>query len=72
MIICLCHRVSDREIVSAARTGCPDFEALQDELRVGTACGACVDCARDQFQAHATRCRGRTSRTSHSGAEAGA
>lgn len=72
MIICLCHRVSDREIVSAARTGCPDFEALQDELRVGTACGACVDCARDQFHAHAANCPGRFSQTSHVVAEVAA
>jgi bacterioferritin-associated ferredoxin len=49
MIVCVCHRVSDRDIGRAARDGCPDFETLQDELRVGTACGACLDCARDTF-----------------------
>ncbi|HEU6456237.1 MAG TPA: (2Fe-2S)-binding protein, partial [Roseateles sp.] len=45
MIVCVCHRVSDRDIAVAASSGCPSFEALQDDLRVGTACGACRDCA---------------------------
>jgi bacterioferritin-associated ferredoxin len=53
MIVCVCHRVSDRDIAAQARSGCPDFDALQDELRVGTACGACVDCAHQTFRAHA-------------------
>lgn len=72
MIICLCHRVSDRDIVGAARTGCPDFDSLQDELRVGTACGACLDCARDHFHTHAAGCPGRAGRASHAVAEAAA
>ena len=45
MIVCVCHRVSDRDIAIAASSGCPNFEALQDDLRVATACGACRDCA---------------------------
>ena len=49
MIVCVCHRVSDRDIAIAASSGCPNFEALQDDLRVATACGACRDCARDVF-----------------------
>lgn len=53
MIVCLCHRVSDRDIASAVRAGCDSFEALQDELSVATACGACHDCACETFQAHA-------------------
>jgi bacterioferritin-associated ferredoxin len=56
MIVCLCHRVSDRDIASVARQGCASFDELQDELRVGTACGACSDCARETFAAHAS-CR---------------
>lgn len=56
MIVCVCHRVSDRDIGRAAREGCPDFESLQDELRVGTACGACLDCARETFAER--RCAG--------------
>ena len=50
MIVCVCHRVSDRDIAIAASSGCPDFEALQDDLRVATACGACRECACAVFE----------------------
>lgn len=49
MIVCICHRVSDRDIAREVKAGCRDFNELQDELRVGTACGACTDCARQTF-----------------------
>jgi bacterioferritin-associated ferredoxin len=51
MIVCVCHKVSDRDIAHAARTGCASYDELQDQLRVGTACGACRDCARNTFEA---------------------
>ncbi|RZL38008.1 MAG: (2Fe-2S)-binding protein [Rubrivivax sp.] len=65
MIVCVCHRVSDRDIAIAASSGCPDFEALQDDLRVATACGACRECACEVFeesrlQGGAARGRGNT------------
>ena len=50
MIVCVCHRVSDRDIAIAASSGCPSFEALQEDLRVATACGACHDCACAVFE----------------------
>ncbi|MFG6416006.1 bacterioferritin-associated ferredoxin [Roseateles sp. DC23W] len=50
MIVCVCHRVSDRDIAIAASAGCPSFEALQEDLRVATACGACHDCACEVFE----------------------
>jgi bacterioferritin-associated ferredoxin len=72
MIVCVCHRISDRDIAAQARAGCPDFDALQDALRVGTACGACIDCAHDTFQAHATPlphpCPGRVRQAQTAGA----
>jgi len=56
MIVCICHRVSDRDIAHAARQGCASFDELQDELGVATACGTCGDCARETFAMHsATR-----------------
>lgn len=58
MIVCVCHRVSDRDIGRAVREGCADFEALQSELRVGTGCGACLECASDTFSARRAECRG--------------
>ena len=50
MIVCVCHRVSDRDIAIAASSGCPSFEALQDDLRVATACDARHDCACEVFE----------------------
>lgn len=50
MIVCVCHRVSDRDIAIAASSGCSSFEDLQDDLRVATACGACKDCACEIFE----------------------
>jgi hemin uptake protein HemP len=32
MIVCICHRVSDRDIARAAREGCARFDELQFEL----------------------------------------
>ena len=56
MIVCVCHRVSDRDIEREVRHGCASFDELQDELRVGTACGTCTDCARATFDV-ARACR---------------
>lgn len=50
MIVCVCHRVSDRDIRRAVGQGCPSFESLQDELLIATACGACHDCACEVYE----------------------
>ena len=55
MIVCVCHRVSDRDIAREVRQGCASFEALQDELRVATACGGCTDCAQQTFESACAR-----------------
>ena len=55
MIVCLCHAVSDRDIAREAAAGCADFESLQEATRVGTGCGACLECARETFDGHACR-----------------
>jgi bacterioferritin-associated ferredoxin len=55
MIVCICHRVSDRDIASAIHAGCLSFEDLQVDLGVATACGGCGDCARDTFNQHAAQ-----------------
>jgi len=61
MIVCLCHRVSDRDITAAVRCGTSCFEVLQDDLRVASSCGSCLDCAREVFDTarveHAGCCR---------------
>ncbi|WP_313077000.1 (2Fe-2S)-binding protein [Melaminivora sp.] len=46
MIVCVCRRVSDREIARHARAGM-NFDEIQFELGVATQCGRCEDCARD-------------------------
>ncbi|SFE66013.1 (2Fe-2S)-binding protein [Paracidovorax wautersii] len=45
MIVCVCHRVSDREIARHAHAGM-SFDEIQFELGVATQCGRCEDCAR--------------------------
>ncbi|MDQ5896037.1 MAG: hypothetical protein RLZZ592_1791 [Pseudomonadota bacterium] len=49
MIICLCQRVSDRDIRTAVQSGTLSFDLLQDETGVSTRCGRCLDCARGLF-----------------------
>jgi bacterioferritin-associated ferredoxin len=46
MIVCVCRRVSDREISRQARAGM-SFDDIQFELGVATQCGQCESCARD-------------------------
>ena len=54
MIVCVCRRVSDREIARHARAGM-SFDDIQFELGVATQCGQCEGCARDVVaQCHAT------------------
>ncbi|WP_313303404.1 bacterioferritin-associated ferredoxin [Diaphorobacter sp.] len=46
MIVCVCRRVSDREIARHAHAGM-SFDEIQFELGVATQCGRCEQCARD-------------------------
>lgn len=55
MIVCICHRVSDKDIARAARQGCGSFDELQLETSVATACGKCHDCAHETFHLHANQ-----------------
>ena len=50
MIVCLCRRISDRDIAAAVRSGTHCFEVLQDQTGVSSCCGCCQDCARDVFE----------------------
>jgi bacterioferritin-associated ferredoxin len=50
MIVCLCNRVSDRDIRQAVQVhGVRDFEVLKDVTRAASCCGCCHDCAREVF-----------------------
>lgn len=46
MIVCVCNRISDRDIVRQARAGL-SFDDIQLELGVATCCGRCEGCARE-------------------------
>lgn len=56
MIVCLCRRVSDRDIHRAVQQGVHDFELLQDETGVAGNCGCCHDCAREVFDEALSKC----------------
>ncbi len=45
MIVCVCHRVSDKTIAQCARSGMA-FDDIQLELGVATQCGQCECSAR--------------------------
>ena len=63
MIICICHRVSDRHIEAEVSAGCSSFAELQDFTGEATGCGVCQGCARETFDAkrQAHGCPGRAS-----------
>jgi bacterioferritin-associated ferredoxin len=46
MIVCVCSKVSDREIAKHVHAGL-SFDDIQLELGVATQCGCCEQCARD-------------------------
>jgi bacterioferritin-associated ferredoxin len=50
MIVCVCNRVSDRDIRRHAEGGCVSFDELQMSTGVATCCGQCESCARETFQ----------------------
>lgn len=41
-LVCTCMGVMFSEIVEAIENGATDFQALQDELLVGTGCNSCI------------------------------
>jgi bacterioferritin-associated ferredoxin len=50
MIVCLCHRISDRDIAQAVRDGVRDFDTLQDDTCIARNCGCCESSAREVFE----------------------
>jgi bacterioferritin-associated ferredoxin len=55
MIVCVCRRISDRDIARHARAGL-GFDEIQFELGVATQCGQCEGCARDVVAQCAATC----------------
>ena len=50
MYVCFCNKVTDKEIRQAVEAGHDSLDALRSELKVGTCCGRCNDCARQLIQ----------------------
>ncbi len=46
MYICICHGVTDTQIEAAIENGSTSMKQLSDELKVGSQCGKCCQCAK--------------------------
>ena len=51
MIICICRRISDRELAQHAPCG-KDFDDIQFDTGVSSQCGQCESAARDVVARH--------------------
>lgn len=51
VIVCVCHNVSDRQVVRAAQCGA-GLADLRRELGLGTSCGKCACQTRQILRAH--------------------
>lgn len=49
VIVCVCNNVSDREIRQAVELGCDSMEELARDLGVGSCCGMCHACAKEEL-----------------------
>lgn len=45
MYICICHQITDRQILHAVKQGAGSLGELQLQLPVGACCGRCVESA---------------------------
>jgi bacterioferritin-associated ferredoxin len=45
MYVCICHAVTDKDIIKAAENGACSLKDLSNELNVATCCGRCATCA---------------------------
>jgi bacterioferritin-associated ferredoxin len=47
MYVCICHAITDRQIIAAAERGASRLADLRKELGVPGDCGRCGRCARE-------------------------
>lgn len=45
MIVCICNRVTDRQIREAAEFGVTTLDELKESFGVASCCGKCAQCA---------------------------
>ena len=43
MYVCNCHKVTDQHIAQAMDRGARSINDLQQQLKVGTNCGSCIE-----------------------------
>ncbi len=43
MYVCNCHKVTDQHIAQAMDRGASSINDLQQQLKVGTNCGSCIE-----------------------------
>lgn len=50
MYICICHAVTESQILQAAREGTTKLKDLRRKLGVSSDCGLCANCAKQCLQ----------------------
>ncbi|HEY3632267.1 MAG TPA: (2Fe-2S)-binding protein [Jatrophihabitantaceae bacterium] len=56
MFACICHAVSDRQVVEAIDAGARTVPDLGATTRAGTSCGTCHDTLEDLIEARCGAC----------------
>ena len=51
MYVCVCHKVTDKQIQRAVRDGAEDLCDVMEQLMVATNCGSCAEHAMQIIQA---------------------
>lgn len=46
MYVCICNKVTDKQIHQAAQNGVCSIDSLCDKLNVASCCGKCRQCAK--------------------------
>ena len=51
MYVCVCNKVTDKQIEQAVKNGAVDLADVMEQLDVATNCGSCADHAEQVIQA---------------------
>lgn len=58
MYVCICNRVTEKQIHQAAQDGICNMDRLCNELKVASCCGKCRGCARKVLHDAISKCAG--------------
>lgn len=56
MYICVCNRVTDRQIHETVAAGATTLRQVRKQLPIGTQCGRCMECASQLVKERAQLC----------------